>query len=56
MVAVAQAFRDAADRRLDPEEGATRLESICGPVTFSNGFLHGAETPGYGRVRPSAVL
>jgi collagenase-like PrtC family protease len=56
MVAVARAFRDAADGRLDPEEGATRLESICGPVPFSNGFLYSAGEPGHGRVRPSAVL
>jgi collagenase-like PrtC family protease len=56
MVAVARVFRNAAEGHLDPKEADATLEGICGPVSFSNGFLHGSGTPGYGRVRSNVTL
>lgn len=38
---VSRAFRDRLDRRIDGEEALSRLQTICGPVSFSNGFLFG---------------
>lgn len=41
MVAVAQAYRDVADGRMDAAEGLARLARIYPGVPFANGFYHG---------------
>ena len=41
MVAIARTFRDRLDGALGTDEAMRRIEEICGPVTFSNGFLFG---------------
>jgi len=38
---VSRAFRDRLDKRIDSEEALSRIQTICGPVSFSNGFLFG---------------
>jgi len=41
MVAIAQLFRDVADRRREPQSALTALRAICPDVDLSNGFIHG---------------
>ncbi|MEO9825924.1 MAG: U32 family peptidase [Paracoccaceae bacterium] len=48
MVAVAQVFRDALDRKSDSGDAEKALKDICGDVAFSNGFYHGQA--GYRRI------
>lgn len=43
MVAVARAFRDVADGRLDPAAGARTVAALAGERRFCNGFYHGRE-------------
>ncbi|MFV0491257.1 MAG: U32 family peptidase, partial [Pseudorhodobacter sp.] len=48
MVGVAQIFRDVIDGAVEIPEAETRLQTLCTPVPFSNGFWHG--TAGYRRI------
>ncbi|WP_254429776.1 ubiquinone anaerobic biosynthesis protein UbiV [Ruegeria atlantica] len=48
MVAVAQVYRRALERRLDLSEAEAVLREICGGAPFSNGFFHGEA--GYRRI------
>lgn len=43
MVAVARAFRDALDGRLEPGAADARLRQLTRGATFCNGFYHGVE-------------
>ncbi|MFB9149898.1 ubiquinone anaerobic biosynthesis protein UbiV [Roseovarius ramblicola] len=52
MVAVAGVFRDMLDGGLPVGEADHRLEKLCGDVTLSNGFFHGAA--GYRRIAMAA--
>lgn len=42
MVAVARAFRDVLDGRMDAEAGRNALQEIYPQAEFSNGFIHGS--------------
>ncbi len=42
MVAVAEAFRARLDNRIDAGEAYAQIAAVCGPATFSNGFLTGS--------------
>lgn len=48
MVAVAQVFRDLADRQVDPDTASVRLDALQMGVPFSNGFWLGEA--GYRRI------
>lgn len=41
MVATAEIFSDVLDGRVDLGEGQERLQKLCAPVPFANGFWHG---------------
>jgi collagenase-like PrtC family protease len=43
MVAVARAYRDTLDQRLDAEEAMHRLAALTGTVPPINGYMHGRE-------------
>ena len=53
MVAVASAFRDVLDRRIEPDEGMQRLNALQLSAPFSNGFYYGK--PRYSLVNPEAA-
>lgn len=53
MVAVAQVFRDVLDGA-SSTEGEDRLQTLCSPVTFSNGFYYGEA--GYRRIAAAAPV
>ncbi|HHB83751.1 MAG TPA: U32 family peptidase [Devosia sp.] len=50
MVAVANAFQDVMDGRIDVEEGQSRLAALEIPAPFANGFWYGR--PGHQNINP----
>jgi collagenase-like PrtC family protease len=49
MVAVARIFCEVADGVLQPQEGKLVLDTVCGGVAYSNGFITGGAGAGYRR-------
>jgi collagenase-like PrtC family protease len=47
MIAVTNVFRSVLDGQMDGREAWLRMEQLCTPAQFSNGFLHGPITPGW---------
>ena len=41
MILVSTIFRESLDGHIDPEEGWRQMQSVCGPVRFTDGFLSG---------------